>query len=270
MNAALWTTSIERPKMSVRRAITVQQSHRGMKPNPITADSTMADDDIPTALIVGASKGLGLRMVAEFLRRDWRVIATVRGQSPTGLRDLDHPGRLEIETLDVTVPEQIAGLRERLAGRRLDLLFVNAGIAHADIPVADVDTDSFVEVMVTNALGPLRVVEALQDLVPESGTIGVMSSRQGSISLNTRGGHEVYRASKSALNQLFRSFAARHADDPRTLLLVNPGHVQTELGGAGATLTVDDTIPGVVDVILAHAGEGGLQFLDYQNTVVPW
>jgi NAD(P)-dependent dehydrogenase (short-subunit alcohol dehydrogenase family) len=88
--------------------------------------------------------------------------------------------------------------------------------------------------------------------------------------MNTKGGHEVYRASKSALNQLFRSFAARYADDARTLLLINPGHVQTELGGEGAQLTVDDSIPGVVDTIMAHRGEGGLQFLDYRNEVVPW
>ncbi|GAB7070638.1 SDR family NAD(P)-dependent oxidoreductase [Mycobacterium hodleri] len=230
----------------------------------------MTDYEHPTALIVGASKGLGLAMVAEFLRRDWRVVATVRGDAPAPLRELDASGRLEIETLDVTVPEQIAALRDRLAGRRLDLLFVNAGIAHDNVPVAEVSTDSFVEVMVTNALSPLRVVETLEDLVPESGTIGIMSSRQGSISQNTRGGHEVYRASKSALNQLFRSYAARHAGDPRTLLLINPGHVQTELGGKGATLTVDDSVPGVVDVIVAHAGDGGLQFLDYHDAVVPW
>lgn len=209
-------------------------------------------------------------MVAEFLRRDWRVIATVRGENRTALEQLDARRRLEIEVLDVTVPDQIVALRDRLDGRRLDLLFVNAGVAHDDVPVAEVSTESFVDVMVTNALSPLRVVETLEDLVPESGTIGVMSSRQGSVSLNTRGGHEVYRASKSALNQLFRSYAARHADDPRTLLLINPGHVQTELGGKGATLTVDDSIPGVVDTIDAHAGEGGLQFLDYQNAVVPW
>ena len=241
-----------------------------MKPRLSVADINMTHNEQPTALIVGASKGLGLAMVAEFLRRDWRVIATVRGENRTELDALDHDGRLEVEKLDVTVPEQIAALHDRLKGRRLDLLFVNAGVAHDDVPVAEVSTDSFVEVMVTNALGPLRVVEALENLVPDSGTIGVMSSRQGSILLNTRGGHEVYRASKSALNQLFRSFAARHVDDPRTLLLVNPGHVQTELGGKGATLTVEDSIPGVVDTIVAHAGEGGLQFLDYQNAVVPW
>jgi NAD(P)-dependent dehydrogenase (short-subunit alcohol dehydrogenase family) len=230
----------------------------------------MAEQRSHTALIVGASKGLGFAMAAEFLRRGWRVVGTVRGESRTQLHELDAHERLEIETLDMTVPAQIAALHDRLSGRSLDLLFVNAAITQGDIPVADVSTESFIEVMVTNALSPLRVVESLQDLVPDSGTIGIMSSRQGSISQNTRGGHEVYRASKSALNQLFRSFAARHADDPRTLLLINPGHVKTELGGPDAQLTVEDSIPGVVDTIVAHEGEGGLQFLDYRNNVVSW
>lgn len=106
--------------------------------------------------------------------------------------------------------------------------------------------------------------------MPETGTLGVMSSTQGSISMNVNGGHEVYRASKSALNQLMRSFAARHADDPRTLLLLDPGWVQTELGGEGAALTVEESVPGVVGTIPGHAGEGGLQFVDHQDRTVPW
>jgi NAD(P)-dependent dehydrogenase (short-subunit alcohol dehydrogenase family) len=97
-----------------------------------------------------------------------------------------------------------------------------------------------------------------------------MSSRQGSLTLNTNAGYEVYRASKSALNQLMRSFAARHADDMRTLLLISPGWVRTELGSPDAPLTIEESIPGVVDTITKHAGEGGLHFLDYQNREVPW
>ncbi len=124
--------------------------------------------------------------------------------------------------------------------------------------------------MVTNALSPLRVVEGLGPRTAPDGTIGVMSSRQGSVSMNTRGGHEVYRASKSALNQLMRSYAARHADDPRTLLLMHPGWVQTGLGGPGAQLTVTESAHGVADVIESQAGHGGLQFLDYRGEPVPW
>ena len=82
-----------------------------------------------------------------------------------------------------------------------------------------------------------------------------MSSGQGSVTDNDKGGFEVYRASKSALNQLMRSFAARHADDPRTLLLMAPGWVQTDLGGPAARLTIGQSIPGVVDTI--EAGRPG-------------
>jgi NAD(P)-dependent dehydrogenase (short-subunit alcohol dehydrogenase family) len=123
---------------------------------------------------------------------------------------------------------------------------------------------------VTNALSPMRVVEELRSLVAPTGTIGIMSSSQGSVSLNTNGGHELYRASKSALNQLMRSYAARNADDPRTLLLMNPGWVRTELGGPDALLSIDQSIPGVVDTVERHRGEPGLQFLDYRDQVVPW
>jgi NAD(P)-dependent dehydrogenase (short-subunit alcohol dehydrogenase family) len=105
-----------------------------------------------------------------------------------------------------------------------DLLFVNAGVKNADHEtVADVSTDEFIRVMVTNALSPMRVVETLHDLVRPRGPIGIMSSGQGSITNNENGAYDVYRGSKAALNMFMRSFAARHADDPRALLLMAPG-----------------------------------------------
>ncbi|MFK0290553.1 SDR family NAD(P)-dependent oxidoreductase [Streptomyces sp. NPDC090442] len=225
-----------------------------------------------TALIVGASRALGLALAAEYAHRGWDVIGTVRGDQRTGLHDLADAseGRVTVESLDMTDPEQIIALRERLAGRTLDLLFVNAAIARGDIPVGEVPTEMFVEVMVTNALSPMRVVETFRSLVAPTGTIGVMSSRQGSLSQNTNGGQDVYRASKSALNQLMRSYAARYADAAHTLLLMCPGHVRTELGGPNAPLTIDQSIPGVVDTIERHGGEPGLQYLNYQGQTVPW
>ena len=226
-----------------------------------------------TALIIGASRGLGYALAAEYLTRGWQVTATVRGAGRTGLHDLagSSDGRLVVETVDITVPEQVAALHERLAQTSFDLLFVNAGVTNGPgETVADVSTDTFVRLMVTNALSPMRVVETLQDLVPPNGTIAVMSSGQGSVANNDKGGFEVYRASKSALNQLMRSFAARHAGDPRTLLLMAPGWVQTDLGGPGARLTIGQSIPGVVDTIEAQAAKGGLQYLDYQGQTVRW
>ncbi len=91
--------------------------------------------------------------------------------------------------------------------------------------IADVSTDEFMRVMITNALSPMRVIEALQDLVLPNGTIAIMSSGQGSVSNNENGGYEVYRGSKAALNMLMRSFAARHADDPHLWLPAGCGRI---------------------------------------------
>jgi NAD(P)-dependent dehydrogenase (short-subunit alcohol dehydrogenase family) len=225
-----------------------------------------------TALIVGASRTLGLALAAEYLRLGWDVIGTVRGAERTELHDLadSSDGRLVVEQLDITEPKQISALRERLTGRELDLLFVNAGVTRGNVPIAEVPTEMFTDVLITNALSPLRVIESLRPLVTPTGTIGVMSSRQGSLTLNTRGGEDAYRASKSALNQLMRSYAARYADAAHTLILMSPGWVKTDLGGPGAMLTIDESIPGVAATINAQSGKPGLQFLDYQGETVPW
>ncbi len=207
------------------------------------------------------------------MRRGRHVVATVRGSARTPLHDLAdaHPDRIEIETVDITEPGQIAALRARLAGRTFDLLFVNAGIAtQRDDSVAQTPTDDFVRVMVTNALSPLRVIEAFEDLVEPTGTIGVMSSGQGSVANNESGGHEVYRGSKAALNTFMRSYAARHAGQPRTLVLMAPGWVRTELGGEGARLTIDESIPNVVRTLDGLQGSPGLHYVDYLGRTVPW
>ncbi|MFJ3792897.1 SDR family NAD(P)-dependent oxidoreductase [Kitasatospora sp. NPDC090091] len=225
-----------------------------------------------TALVIGASRALGLGLAAELLRRGWDVIGTVRGSGRTGLHDLADAsgGRLTVEQLEMTDPGQTAALRDVLAGRTLDLLFVNAAITRGDLPIGEVPTDMFTEVMVTNALSPMRVVDVLGPLVAPTGTIGVMSSDQGSISLNSHGGQDLYRASKSALNQLMRCHAARHAADTRTLLLMDPGWVRTELGGPEAELSVEESVPGVAETIERHRGKPGLHFVDHLGNVVPW
>jgi NAD(P)-dependent dehydrogenase (short-subunit alcohol dehydrogenase family) len=224
-----------------------------------------------TLLLIGASRGLGFALAEEYLRRGWHVVATERDSAASKLHDLlgTAQGRLEIETIDITYPDQVAALRARLGSRQYDMLFVNAGIGTREM-IAGISTDEFIRMMVTNALSPLRVVESLQDLVTPTGTIAIMSSGQGSITNNENGNYEIYRASKAALNMLMRSFAARHADDARTLLLMAPGWVRTALGGPEARLSVEESIPNLANTMDTQAGRAGLQYLDYLGRKLPW
>src|SRR5271169_6448017 len=224
-------------------------------------------------LLIGASRGLGYAIAEEYLKLGWTVVATARNGSRSKLDGLAETseGWLQVETVDITYPPQVTALRGRLAAREFDLLFVNAGVKNDDLEtIADVSTDEFVRVMITNALSPMRVIETLQDLVPSTGTIGVMSSGQGSVANNESGSREVYRASKAALNTLMRSFAARHTGDSRAMLLMAPGWVRTDMGGPEGRLGIEDSIPNLVSTVNAQEGKAGLQYLDYLGRTVPW
>jgi NAD(P)-dependent dehydrogenase (short-subunit alcohol dehydrogenase family) len=212
-------------------------------------------------------------MAEEFIGRGWNVMGTVRGEARTRLHELAqrHAGRVEVEKVDITAEDEIASLRSRLTARTFDMLFVSAGVTNnPNETVGEVSTAEFIRVMVTNALAPMRVVEALHDLVVADGTIGVMSSGQGSVSNNVNGNREVYRGSKAALNTFMRSFAARHSGERRAMVLMAPGWVRTEMGGPDARLSIEESIPNLVSTLLAVQGKPGLQYLDYLGRTVPW
>ena len=116
----------------------------------------------------------------------------------------------------------------------------------------------------------MRIVESFDMNVAPDGTIGVMSSGQGSVADNNGGGFEVYRASKAALNMLMRSYAARHSQDTRSLLLIAPGWIRTNMGGPEARYSIEESVPRVVETINAQADKSGLQYLDQFGKVVRW
>jgi NAD(P)-dependent dehydrogenase (short-subunit alcohol dehydrogenase family) len=223
-----------------------------------------------TVAIVGASRGLGLGLAAEFLRRGARTIGTVRERAGgTGLHALLPAAgdRLDIETVDVTDVEGVAALRKRLDGRRLDILMVNSGVgenAPRDFEQA------FFRIMTVNVLGVMNTVRALSDLIADKGAVAVMSSGLGSVTNNTTGGWEPYRASKAALNQSLRSFAAEHADAPWSVTAIDPGWVRTDMGGPAAPLDVETSCRGVADVLEGRLGQTGCAFLNYRGDSIPW
>jgi NAD(P)-dependent dehydrogenase (short-subunit alcohol dehydrogenase family) len=224
-----------------------------------------------TVLVVGASRGLGLALAEEWLSRGFQVIATMRNK-PEGLEALAarFPGALELERVDTAESGTVTALRQRLDGRRLDILFINAGIARAiELSPVQAEEKDFLDMMLVNALAPVRTAEILGDLVPAGGTIAVMTSELGSIA-HANGSWQLYSSSKAALNMLMKGYAAQHERDGHTLLLVAPGWVRTEMGGSQAILSIEQSIPLVVDMIEANRGKPGLRYVDRFNKSLPW
>lgn len=224
------------------------------------------------ALIIGASRGLGLGLVREHLARGWHVTATVRTPSAEldALRRTS-PEHLSVETLDINNRAQVAAVAARLEGQTYDLILLNAGILTGrGLALRDIPDSDIVAIFLTNAISPIRVADALMGCLKPRGTIAFMSSILGSIGTNDDGRAELYRASKAALNSLFRSFRARHADADVTMLALHPGVVRTSMGGPNAPLDIETSVRGVADVIAARWGSGGQAFVNYRNEIIPW
>lgn len=226
-----------------------------------------------TALIIGASRGLGLGLATELLRRGWNVTVTARDPAKaTGLQQLAtrNAGKLQIERMDVDQAADLDALDGRLA-ERFDLLFVNAGIAGpANETAINATREHLAQIMWTNALAPIRIAERLLPRVADGGTVAFMSSLLGSIGENTSGGYDLYRISKASLNMLARGFAATAAKDRKiTVLNLHPGWVRTDMGGPAAPLSVEDSVRGLADVLETRRSAKHL-YLDYQGHEIPW
>jgi NAD(P)-dependent dehydrogenase (short-subunit alcohol dehydrogenase family) len=227
-----------------------------------------------TALVVGASRGLGLGLVQELVARGWNVIATLRSPGTasglTAFAEQSH-GKVRIETLDLEKSSQIDALAERISSETLDLLFVNAGISLGRMKAAAASRDDVARLFVTNAVAPIHVAEAFVERMRDgTGVIAMMSSGLGSVSNNFRGGADLYSASKAALNKLTRGFASGLGDRKLTVLSISPGWVRTEMGGANAMLSVEESCKGVIDVVETRAGSGAHGFYSQDGSTVAW
>ncbi|MGM3275129.1 SDR family oxidoreductase [Ralstonia sp. 24A2] len=227
-----------------------------------------------TALILGASRGIGLETVKQYRADGWRVIATVRSQEAA--QDLQALGA-ETHVLDLTDANAVAGLVWKLDGEALDVAIYVAGIygprTQNATPVSQADFDA---VMHTNVWAPMGLLPAVLPMVEAGcnsadeagGVLAVISSRMGSIGDMGGNGGWLYRASKAAVNAVLRgvSIDAKNA----TCLTFHPGWVQTDMGGAGAAITPQESVAGIRRVIAGatRADNGG--FRNYDGSVIEW
>jgi NAD(P)-dependent dehydrogenase (short-subunit alcohol dehydrogenase family) len=228
--------------------------------------------DRPLALVVGASRGIGLGVVKEFVSRGWDVIGTARQPAEaTALADLAKAGHVTIAKLDMNDPAQIDGFIDTLGARTLDVALINAGVYGPGHQSASVVTaDEIGALMFTNAIAPIRLARLLLSYIQkDTGVLAFTSSVMGSIELN-HGGAELYRASKAALNLLTRGLQSEVGARKITLLTLHPGWVRTDMGGPNAAVSVEDSARGLVNVITRQKGTHKHVFLDYTGAGVAW
>lgn len=232
------------------------------------------------SLVTGANRGLGLEFVRQLLARGDRVVATCRHPGKaTALNALvgEHPGRLHVLPLDVADPRAIAELARELllldnddAGDRINLLVNGAGVLHSgerfgSVPAINLD-DSFR----TNAVGPFLLTQALASRLAEQARVANISSQLGSIANTTRFGTPSYNISKAAQNMATKLLAATLAPRGIVVVALHPGWVQTEMGGAGATVTPTEAVSGLLRVLDGLKPVDGGRFLDWRGECLPW
>ncbi|MBK8196906.1 MAG: SDR family oxidoreductase [Acidobacteria bacterium] len=223
---------------------------------------------MPTTLITGANRGIGLALVRAFQKNGHSVVATAR--DPAAAADLKSTGA-ELHALDVADPASIAALAAALKGKPVDYLINNAGLGdRADMP--RLDYDRFEELLRVNTVAPIRVLDALTPNL-EAGKAKVavaLSSQLGSIQNADAAFGLAYRVSKAGLNMGLRTAAHSLAAKGITLLALHPGWVKTDMGGEQAPVEPADSAAGLYKVITGSGASKELRFMDYQGKTLPW
>ena len=219
------------------------------------------------ALVIGASRGIGLELVRQYLADGWRVIATARRKEEVAmLADMG----AEAHKLDVTNVEAIAGLGWKLDGEELDVAILNAGVYGPRTDGFPMQTD-FDSVMHINVLSAMRLLPIIAPLVCAGrGKLAVMSSRMGSLSERKGSSGSLYRASKAALNSVLVDTAHQFGPQGATCVALHPGWVRTDMGGAGAALSVEESVRGLRKVLAELPASEQAVYRDYDGSPIGW
>jgi NAD(P)-dependent dehydrogenase (short-subunit alcohol dehydrogenase family) len=223
---------------------------------------------MPTTLITGANRGIGLALVREFQSKGHTVIATAR--DPASAKDLKATGA-ELHALDVSDASSIKALAEALKGKPIDFLINNAGLGdRADI--SRLDYDRFEEILRVNTIAPIRVLDALTPNLAagKEKIAAALSSQLGSIENTDMGFGLAYRVSKAGLNMGLRTAAHTLSAQGITLLALHPGWVKTDMGGEGAPVEPADSAAGLYKVITGAGPSKELRFYDFEGKTLPW
>lgn len=222
-----------------------------------------------TFLVTGATRGIGLEFARQLSQRGDDVLATAR--DPKNAGELTS-FRLSIGGLDVSDPISIEGLTEALAGRPIDVLINNAGVGSPTKSINDCTADELQRVFMINSVAPMLVAKAvLPSLRLGSRKLIVnISSQLASITNNTGGSSYAYRASKTALNQLNKSLASELAPEGFTCVVVHPGWVRTDMGGANAPIVPADSVKLLLKLIDALTPADNGKFFNNDGTTLPW
>jgi NAD(P)-dependent dehydrogenase (short-subunit alcohol dehydrogenase family) len=218
---------------------------------------------MPTVLITGANRGLGLEFARQYSSDGWDVLATARSSSP----ELDALG-VRVEQLDMQDLDTVGGFGGRLDS--LNLLIANAGTYGPRSVSSAEEGRDWAETFVVNTIAPFLLAQSVLPLVARAnGKLIGISTRMGSIDDNTSGGFIAYRSSKSALNSAWRSLAIDNRGKVVAAVL-HPGWVQTRMGGASAPLEPKDSVAGMRRVIESLGPEQSGGFYSYDGSEIPW
>jgi NAD(P)-dependent dehydrogenase (short-subunit alcohol dehydrogenase family) len=226
---------------------------------------------MPTILITGANRGIGLELAKQYAGDGWSVIATARDpKKADGLNALK--GDIRIEALEVTDEKQVQALAKKLKGTAIDVLLNNAGMLSGYEPLGETDTESWLQTLHVNTIAPLKLTEALVEHVAGSKQkkIASITSGMGSMGGHASTGAYAYRSSKAALNMVMVTAANELRSRGISVAVISPGWVKTDMGGPGATLNVKDSAAGIRKVIdKLNVGISG-QFFNYSGENLLW
>ena len=227
---------------------------------------------MPTALITGANRGIGLAFARACAADGWRVHACCRRPERAGGPGPVSGGDMVVHRLDVCERRSVADLASALGGEAIDLLVNNAAISGGEQSFGAIDYASWEQTWRTNVIGPYRVAEAFADRVAASALrcMAFISSSSGSIARVDSGGGYIYRASKTALNMVVVNLAKDLAGRGITVLALHPGWVRTDMGGPEAPVSPEESVAGMRRVIAESGPERSGTCRDFRGEPLPW